>query len=95
LLDGSAASNPPQNERRNAKQPTKIMKKLLLPTLVGFLAMTLLTGCIGLSLGGGTSNHTQSPTIGQQLIDLQKAKDAGTITDAEYQAQKAKVLGNK
>ncbi len=36
-----------------------------------------------------------TPTIGQQLIDLQKAKDAGVITDAEYQTQKAKLLGNK
>ena len=35
----------------------------------------------------------QNPTVGQQLIDLQKAKDAGAITDAEYQAQKAKLLG--
>ena len=35
------------------------------------------------------------PTIGQQLLDLKKAKDAGAITDAEYEAQKAKLLGNK
>ncbi|HEU5396063.1 MAG TPA: SHOCT domain-containing protein [Verrucomicrobiae bacterium] len=35
------------------------------------------------------------PTLGQQLIDLQKAKDAGAITDAEYQAAKARLLGEK
>jgi hypothetical protein len=29
------------------------------------------------------------------LIDLRKAKDAGIITDAEYEAQKAKLLGHK
>jgi hypothetical protein len=69
------------------------MKKLFVPLLVGLTAMTLFTGCIGLQVGGGTSNHT--PTVGQQLIDLQKAKDAGIITDAEYQAQKAKLLENK
>ena len=57
--------------------------------------MTLLTGCIGVSLGGGSTNHTQAPTVGQQLIDLQKAKDGGIITDAEYQAQKARLLANK
>ena len=57
--------------------------------------MTLLTGCIGVSLGGGSTTHTQAPTVGQQLIDLQKAKDAGIITDAEYQAQKARLLANK
>jgi hypothetical protein len=35
------------------------------------------------------------PTTGQQLIDLQKAKDAGAISDSDYQAQKAKLLGRK
>jgi len=38
---------------------------------------------------------TMAPTLGQQLIDLQKAKDSGAISDAEYQAQKAKLLENK
>ncbi len=33
-----------------------------------------------------------NPTVGQQLLDLQKAKDSGIITDAEYQTQKTKVL---
>ena len=69
------------------------MKKLFIPVLAGFTALMLFTGCIGLQVGGGTTNHT--PTVGQQLIDLQKAKDAGIITDAEYQAQKAKLLANK
>ena len=36
-----------------------------------------------------------APTLGQQLMDLQKAKDAGAITDQEYQEQKAKLLGSK
>ena len=72
------------------------MKKLLVPALVSFAALTLLTGCIGgLSLGGGTKTTTNAPTVGQQLIDLQKAKEAGAITDAEYQVQKAKLLGKQ
>ena len=71
------------------------MKKLSIPLLVGLSAMMLLSGCIGVQLGGGTTNRTQASTVGQQLIDLQKAKDAGIITDAEYQAQKAKLLANK
>ena len=46
--------------------------------------------------GAPTENRGgQNPTIGQQLIDLQKAKDAGVITEVEYQAQKAKLLGTK
>jgi hypothetical protein len=35
------------------------------------------------------------PTVGQQLIDLKKAKDTGAISDAEYEAEKAKLLGNE
>jgi hypothetical protein len=71
------------------------MKKLYILLFAGLLATTLFTGCIGLSLGGGTTTRTQAPTMGQQLVDLQKARDAGAITDAEYQSQKAKLLGNK
>jgi len=71
------------------------MKKLIVPLLIGASAMTLLSGCIGLSIGGGTTNKPESATVGQQLIDLQKAKESGAITDAEYQTQKAKILGQK
>ncbi len=71
------------------------MKKLFTLVLAGFAAAALLTGCIGVQLGGGTKSVTQKPTVGQQLVDLQKAKDSGAITDAEYQEQKAKVLANK
>jgi hypothetical protein len=71
------------------------MKKLIVPVLIGLSAMTLLSGCIGLSIGGGPTTKPGSPTLGQQLIDLQKAKEAGAITEAEYQAQKAKLLGKK
>jgi len=49
---------------------------------------------LGLNLGGGTKNETHSATVGQQLLDLQKAKDSGAITEAEFQTQKAKLLAN-
>ena len=71
------------------------MKKFFIPALIGLSAMTLLTGCLFIQLGGGTTSKPHSPTVGEQLTDLQHAKDAGAITDAEYQAQKAKILGNK
>ncbi len=71
------------------------MKKLFIPLLVGLSAITLFTGCVGLQLGGGTKTAYQKPTIGQQLMDLQKAKDSGAITDAEYQVQKARLLAEK
>ena len=68
------------------------MKKLIVPILVSLSAMTLLTGCIGLSIGSGTTTKPVTATTGQQLVDLQKAKDSGAITEAEYQAQKTKIL---
>ena len=71
------------------------MKKPLMPILAGLSAMMLLTGCLAIQLGGGSTSKPQSPTVGQQLIDLQHAKDAGAITDAEYQTQKARLLGSK
>ena len=71
------------------------MEKIIVPVLVGFSAVTLLTGCIGLSIGSGTTSKPATATVGQQLIDLQKARDAGAITEAEYQAQKAKILRDK
>jgi hypothetical protein len=70
------------------------MKKLFIPILVGISTMTLLAGCAW-EVGGGSKHTTIQPSVGQQLIDLQKAKDAGAITDSEYQAQKEMLLGAK
>jgi hypothetical protein len=57
-------------------------------------ASFIFTGCLGLNLGGGTKNETRTATLGQQLVDLQRAKDSGAISDGEFQAQKAKLLGH-
>jgi hypothetical protein len=70
------------------------MKRIIISLSAVGLAMTLLAGC-SWQVGGGPKNAISQPTVGQQLIDLQKAKDAGAITDSEYQAQKAKLLGGK
>ena len=72
------------------------MKKLFILALMSLSAATLLTGCLAIQLGGGSTSKPQpAPTVGQQLVDLQHAKDTGAITEAEYQAQKAKVLGKQ
>ncbi len=71
------------------------MKKILLLATTTIVSAFLLTGCIGLQLGGGQSSEIKSPTLGQQLLDLQKAKDAGALTDAEFQTQKSKLIGPK
>lgn len=68
------------------------MKRLFIPLSTTVLAMTFLTGCAW-QVGGDKKVTTVQPSTGQQLIDLQKAKDSGAITEAEYEAQKAKLLG--
>lgn len=70
------------------------MKKLYIPLAI-LSGMLLLNGCIGLSMGGGTRTVSNSPTLGQQLLDLKTARDNGAITDAEYQTQKAKLLAGQ
>ena len=61
------------------------------------VAATLLTlsGCVGLSVGGGSKSETKKPTLGQQLVDLQNARNSGAITEEQYQAQKAKSLSSQ
>jgi hypothetical protein len=71
------------------------MKRLFIPTAVALSAMLLFSGCLALHVGGGDKKEYEKPTVGQQLIDLKAARDTGAITDAEYQAQKARLLGEK
>ena len=66
------------------------MKKLILTTLA-LAALLSTSGCLIL----GNRSFEDKGTIGQQLIDLQKAKDSGVITETEFQEQKAKLLGRK
>ena len=68
------------------------MKKTSFATVALLSALLLLNGCVGLSVGGGSKSETKKPTLGQQLTDLQRARDAGAITEEQYQTQKAKLL---
>ena len=52
------------------------------------LIATISTGC--LAVGG--SKHSESPTLGKQLLDLKTALDSGAVTEQEYAAEKAKML---
>ena len=65
--------------------------------------ITLLTlslalgGCIFApeSAGGRSRNHDSlEPTIGQQLLDLDRAHQQGVITDAQYDHAKDRILDN-
>ena len=66
--------------------PVVFAAAILLSTLL------LGNGCIAI---GNRDAQRPNATLGQQLIDLQKARDAGAITDAEYRAEKAKLLETK
>lgn len=52
------------------------------------LAALVLAGC------GGTEvvQPNVNVSMGQQLIDLKKAKDAGALSESEYKSQKAKLI---
>lgn len=69
------------------------MKKLLFPSSVALSAMLFLSGCVAAI--GNRDTQRGGGTMGQQLVDLQKAKDVGAITDVEFQTQKAKLLADK
>jgi hypothetical protein len=48
-----------------------------------------LSGCLAIS---GSTEKRNSPTVGQELQDLQVAHEKGAINDAEYNAAKARLL---
>jgi len=69
------------------------MKKHITSISLTLSAMLFLSGCVAAI--GNRGPDRSGTTLGQQLIDLQKAKDAGVITESEYQTQKARLLDNK
>lgn len=70
------------------------MKKLLIPLSLAVAVLFGLSGCVA-AIGNRDGKAGSNVTLGQQLIDLQRAKDAGAMTEAEYLTQKAKLLGEK
>jgi hypothetical protein len=65
----------------------KSSRRLVIAALLP--ALLLLNGCVAI---GNRDAQRGNATLGQQLIDLQKARDAGALTDSEYQTQKARLL---
>ena len=70
------------------------MKSFLTSAFLSLTCLCLVTGCVA-AIGNRGPHGDSSATLGQQLLDLKKAKDAGALTDAEYQQQKTKLLGEK
>ena len=71
------------------------MKKLFVPVLIAISAITLLSGCLALQVGGGDKKEAEKATLGKQLLDLKVAKDNGAISEAEYESLRAKVMSEK
>jgi len=59
----------------------------------GLIAAALIIGLAG-CWGGGADvrNSNRSTTVGQELIDLQRAYDQGLIDQREYERQRRRIL---
>ncbi len=47
------------------------------------------------AIGNRDSQARSNATLGQQLIDLKRAQDAGALSPTEYEAQRARLLEHK
>jgi len=62
------------------------------------IAAGVATAILALGLAGCGSTEVVRPavsvSVGQQLIDLKKARDSGALTQREYESQKALLIRN-
>jgi hypothetical protein len=58
--------------------------------IVALVAALGLAGCWG--GGADVRNSNRSTTVGQELIDLQRARDQGVIDEREYERQRKRIL---
>lgn len=63
------------------------MKKMFILMVV--LSTFSLFGC------GGTDVRNQTTTTGQELLDLKAARDAGVITEKEYDRKRKDILNSR
>ena len=69
------------------------MRGLLKTLVVLVLCGALVFGAAACGGGGAdVRSDISTTTVGQQLIDLKKALDAGAITQQEYQKARQKIL---
>lgn len=64
------------------------MKKTVSVLLITVI-MTSMVSCMAIGTGGKKVNN--NPTLGQELIDLQKARDESAISQQEYDDLKKKL----
>jgi len=61
-----------------------------IPVATTILATATLAGC-----GSSAKVETAPVSVGQHLQDLEKARNDGLLTEAEYQQQRKKILEGK
>jgi hypothetical protein len=71
----------------NTLQMKKSCSRLLF--LAALPLAAVLGGCIDI---GSHQPALVHPTLGQQLIDLQKARDQGAISQRDYEIERAKLM---
>ncbi|MGH8616266.1 MAG: SHOCT domain-containing protein [Burkholderiales bacterium] len=66
-----------------------MMTRLRQPLTAAALATALLVGGCG---GNEVLQPTVSVSVGQQLIDLKKARDSGALNERDYERQKQSLI---
>jgi len=71
------------------------MKKIM--GVVAIVGSVVLSGCVFAPEGGGSRNYGRGPqvaqpTIGQELLDLDRARQAGVITETEFDRAKSRLI---
>ena len=65
------------------------MKKKIIGTIFAMILVSTLVSCLAVGTGG--KKIEKQHTLGQELLDLKKAKDEGAISDQEYNEMKEKL----
>jgi hypothetical protein len=81
--------------RRNILKEEYVMNFFRTCTLFVLLAGVVLAGCCGPGGGGATVENksiTTTKSLGEQLMDLQKAYESGAITESQYNDLKKKTI---
>ena len=61
--------------------------------IVTVIALTFGPGC-AIGIGNRDQDMPRHSTLGQELIDLKSARDAGVLTEDEYQEQRERLMND-
>ena len=63
-----------------------------LPITALMILLAVSTGCVAAIGNKGTERSREGTTLGQELIDLKKAMEAGLLTEQQYQRERNRLL---